>query len=261
MKLYVLTLALDAMPWIASIFGELNRLTDVDWQWVVVEGAAMPVGDTKWIQKQSARLSEDGTTQFLDALEWHPRVRVIRRAEWPGKTAMCNTGLTLCGEHGVLLQQDADELWTADQYRRIIYLFDDDPLLMRACFHCRYFLGPNVVTTDAGKENEWLRAWRYSPGKRFETHEPPVLGGSTGKAMNRRQTKSEGLVFDHYAWALPSQVAAKEKLYGKRYQGAFAGWRKLQVNGKWPVADVGSMLPAAFKGTPADVVFRDTCTS
>jgi hypothetical protein len=256
MKLYVQTLALDAMPWIAAIFAELNRLTDIDWTWSVVEGAAMPNGSTNWIARQAPRLSLDGTTEFMEALaDCHPRVRYCSRKEWASKDAMCAAAIEPFTEPGVLLQVDGDELHSADQLRRIVHLFEDDPQLMNARFHCRYFVGPNLITTDAGKPDEWRRAWRYAPGMQWVTHEPPNLAGNRGRSLSRQETTALGLVFDHYAYGLPKHVAQKEKLYGAKYAGAMAGWVKLQANTKWPLADAGRFVPA-FKGTPVDRVFE-----
>ncbi len=255
LPLHVFTIALDAMPWLACTFAELSKLTDVPWSWTIVEGAAMNVKDTSWMQSQAPRLSSDGTTEFLDAIASHPRIRVIRRLRWEGKVEMCNAAIEAGGVDGVLFQVDGDELWSADQFRRIVELFEDDPSLQMARFHCRYFVGPNIVTTDAGKADEWLRAWRFGIGMRFAKHEPPTLIGCSGKSLHRLETARMGLVFDHHAYTLPKHVAMKEKLYGPKYKGAVAGWSKLQANPSWPVKDLGVFLPPAFKGCPADRVF------
>lgn len=255
LPLCVFTLALDASPWIACIYSELMRLRDVTWRWVIVEGAAMPVADTKWIEKQEPRLSRDGTTEFLNALAHHPRIKIIRSTRWDGKAAMCQAATDNFHEAAVLIQNDADEIWSTDQYRRIVELFEDDPALMTARFHCDYMLGPNVRTTDKGKDNEWLRAWRFTPGSKWISHEPPNLSGSDGKSLTRAETAALGLVFQHHAWTLPKHVAMKEALYGPRFAGAMDGWKKLQANTEWPLRDAGRFLPAAFRGTPADRLF------
>lgn len=256
LPLHVMTLALDAMPWIACIFAELNKLTEIPWTWSVVEGAALPGGSTNWISRQAPRLSADGTTEFMEAIcPAHPRVHYVRRHEWASKDEMCVAAMAPFTVPGVLMQIDGDELWGADQLRRNVELFEDDPSLMTARFHCRYFLGPNVVTTDAGKANEWLRAWRFDPGMRWLTHEPPNLAGNRGKSLTRQETAALGLVFDHYAYALPKHVEMKERLYGPRFAGAVDGWKKLQANRVWPLRDVGQFMPAAFKGAPADKIF------
>lgn len=254
-SLSIFTLALDAMPWIACTFAELNRLNDVPWNWTIVEGAALNVGDTRWMQPQKPRLSADGTTEFLDAIAVHPRIKVIRQPQWAGKRPMCNAAVATFKERGVLMQVDADELWTCDQFRRIVEMFEDDIMLRNARFHCRFFLGPNCVTTDLGKPAEWLRVWRYEPGMTFDSHEPPILEGNHGKSITREETAARGLVFEHHSYTLPKHVAMKEALYGPKFRGALAGWHRLQANTQWPLADAGLFLPKAFSGTPCDKIF------
>lgn len=254
LPLHVFTLSLDSLPWLSCIYVELMRLRDVPWRWTIVDGAAMPVGDTRWIARQAPRNSTDGTLEFLDAIAHHPRIRVLRKKEWPGKTAMCQAATDTFTEPGVCLQCDSDEIHSTDQMRRIVELFEDDPALMNCRFHCDYLLGANIRSTDAGKDSEWLRAWRFTPGMQWVGHEPPNLAGNAGKSMSRTETAALGLTFFHASWLLPKHVAQKEKLY--RYEGALAGWRKLQANTQWPLADAGRFLPAAFRGTPCDVIFK-----
>lgn len=256
LPLHVFTIALDAMPWLACTFAELNKLTDIEWRWSVAEGAALPNGSSKWMSLQKGRLSNDGTTEFLEAIcPAHPRVDYCSQREWMSKDEMVETATEVFKSPGVLIQIDGDELWSADQLRRIVELFEDDPSLMTARFHCRYFLGPNIRSTDAGKPNEWLRAWRFTPGMKWLAHEPPNLAGNKGKSLSRQETAALGLVFDHYAYGLPKHVAQKEALYGARHRGLMDGWRKLQANTEWPVKDAGKFLPKAFAGTPCDKIF------
>lgn len=252
LPLFVYTLCLDSMPFLACIYAELMRLTDRPWLWVCVEGVAAPVADTRWIAKQSPRLSQDGTTEFLDSISVHPRIRIIRQPEWPGKTAMCNAALSHFKERGVLLQCDSDEIHTADQMRRLVELFEDDPALMMVRFHCRFMLGVNIQTTDEGKAEEWLRAWRFTPGMRYDRHEPPTLEGNHGKSMSRKESAAMNLGFDHYAYALKKHVAQKERLYKR--PGLLEGWQKLQANTEWPIKDAGDFAPT-FRGTPCDRIF------
>lgn len=255
LPLHVLTIALDAMPWLAYTFAELSRLHEIPWRWTVVHGAAMNVRDTRWMQAQKPRLSTDGTTEFLASLAHHPRITVIERPQWDGKCAMVNAAVDTFKERGVLLQVDADELWQVNQLRRIVEVFEDDPTVMLARFDCRYFLTPNVVTTDRGKATEWQRAWRFTPGMHFDSHEPPVLEGNHGKNLTREETAAYGLIFDHMAYTLSKHVDQKEKLYGPKFAGLRAGWDRLRANTDWPLADAGRFMPPAFKGCPADKLF------
>lgn len=231
-QLSIFTIVLDGMPWIACVYAELMKLHGVPWQWTIVEGAAMNVKDTAWMRRQPARLSADGTSQFLDTISLNPNITVIRNPKWEGKAAMCNAALDTFKNPGVLMQIDSDELWNAEQLRTIFELFEDDSTLGKCAFSCRYFVGPNIRTTD---DVDWWRAWRYLPGDKFVTHEPPVMFVGRGRAESRQCTAQLGLVFDHPSWLLPKHVAQKEELYGARYKGALEGWRRLQVNEKFPI--------------------------
>jgi hypothetical protein len=256
LPLFCFTLALDAMPWLAHTFAELMRLSEIPWRWSVVEGAAMPNGSTKWMGRQAPRLSGDGTTQFMEAISLgHPRIRYVARKEWQSKDEMCATAIEELDEPCVVFQIDGDEVWDAEQLRRVVELFEDDPDLMLARFHCRYFVGPNIVTTDAGNPNEWLRAWRFRPGMKWVSHEPPNLAGNVGKSMSRQETADLGFVFDHYAWALPKHVAQKEALYGPKYAGALAGWERLQRHTQFPTR-LKPFFPWAAEHVMVDRVFK-----
>jgi hypothetical protein len=246
MKLHILTIVLDGMPFLPIQFTTFNRLA-CDWTWHIVEGAAANVHCTSWCRPQPPRLSRDGSHEFIGSLSTHPRVRSIAREWWPGgKVEMCNAGIEGITEPGLLLQVDMDELWSADQIDRIVDLFSRPPRglsFSAARFFCRYFVGPNLVTLGeecyGNNPGEWLRAWRLAPGARFTQHEPPRFEGAD-EHLDRETTRGLGLVFDHYAYAFESQVAYKEQFYG--YEGAVAHWRRLQANDVWP-ARLREFLP------------------
>lgn len=227
------------MPWIGCIFAELNRLRDVDWTWHVVEGAAMNRHCSSWMAAQPARLSSDGTSEFLYSLAHHPRVKLYRKARWEGKVEMVNAPLASIASECVLLQCDSDELHTAGQLRMLGSLFENDDALAGARLSCRYFVGSALVTSGndcyGANPGEWMRAWRFTPGMRFDKHEPPVLAGNKGKILCREETAAHGLVFDHYAWATEKQCFMKQALYGHAYAGAVVGWRRLQAVTEFPV--------------------------
>lgn len=255
MKLNLLTIVLDGMPWITGHINVLNRL-QCPWHWYVIEGAAANKRDTAWMRSQIGRLSYDGTTQYLNGLARHPNVTVIRKELWDGKVEMCNAGTVLMDD-GVLLQMDSDEIWTTGQLITMIALFQNDPSLSMLRFFCRFFVGPNIVTAtdDAYGNNpgEWLRAWRFKKGMTFDKHEPPTLFGNRGKSLSREETRCHGLVFDHMSYVVEKQVAMKESIYG--YVGAAAQWKRLQQNQTWPVK-LKNFLPWVDDRATADLLVK-----
>jgi len=258
MRLEIETIVLNGMPWLPCVFVELNRLVDVDWRWRIIEGAAANVRDTSWMARQKPLLSTDGTRQFLDDLCCHPRVSVQRNAMWNGKCEMMNAPMSGMTEPGVLMQVDSDELWTAEQYRGVIRMFEEEPDLSVAHFPCTYYLSMNSYVSKEGlsanRQNDWVRAWRYRPGMRWNTHEPPVLAGNSGRHATPQETDARGLRFIHYSYATLSQVRYKEQVY--KYRNASAQWLRLRSNTAWPVTNLGDWLPWCDKTAEADTIFK-----
>lgn len=255
MKLHIITICLDAMPTLPTLFFTFNQLK-TNWRWHICEGPALNVKDTSWCKQQHPRYSEDGTHEFLEMISSHPRIHVAGKKMWPGgKVEMVNNPLPLIKEESVLLQVDADEIWTAHQIDTIVHLFDQFPEVDAMQFFCRYFVGVNILSTTpdsyGNNPHEWLRAWRFRPGDKFASHEPPLLTRKPRKVMSREETRMRDLVFDHYSWAFPNQVMYKEAFYG--YHRAFEKWLILQQNKNWPV-NLKSFLPWVDPKATADIV-------
>jgi hypothetical protein len=254
MKLHSVTLCLDGMPWLAKHLATLEA-SGLDWTWHIVHGAAANTGSTKWCKMQMPRFSIDGSAEYINSLLPHPRVRIYQRQWWPGgKDQMLNAALP--NESCVLMQIDADEIWTAEQLREIVKTFSENPTISAMKFWCRYFLGPRIIEISkdgyGNREPQGWRAWRFEPGMKWDSHEPPVLAGNKGShIISREETGAMGLVFDHFAYATEAQVAYKERFYG--YKDAVKQWRKLQANTVWPTP-LKPFFPWAGESAVADVL-------
>lgn len=259
MTLNIFTIVLDGAPWIGAQFAELCRLRDFDWHWSIVEGVSLPKADTSWMGNQGAKVSHDGTNQFLSGLASHPRITVNSRPQWNGKTEMINAALTGFKKDGVLLQMDSDELWTFHQMIELLYLFEKNPEANTAQFEMDYMLGPNVISTSTdgygNRANEWVRAWRYQRGLWMERHEPPVFNGNRGRLLDRKATSATVGSILHMAWVTPQQVGLKQRIYKGGYENAVDNWTSLQNNKEWPVKDLKSFLPWVGPNGSADLLF------
>jgi len=257
--LNIFTIVLDGAPWIGAQFAELCRLRDFDWHWSIVEGVSLPKADTSWMANQGAKVSHDGTNQFLSGLVGHPRITVNSRPQWNGKTEMINAALTAFKKDGVLLQMDSDELWTFHQMIELLYLFEKNPEANTAQFEMDYMLGPNVISTSTdgygNRANEWVRAWRYQRGLWMERHEPPVFNGNRGRLLDRKATSATVGSILHMAWVTPQQVGLKQRIYKGGYENAVDNWTSLQNNKEWPVKDLKSFLPWVGPNGSADLLF------
>ena len=178
-KLAIFTIALDAIRFLPAQLYTFNRL-DCDWTWYIAEGTAISPYNDLFNKSIAPRLSADGTTEFLNSIKAHPRVHVLQNPLWPSKTYMCNALLDLIHEPCVLMQIDADELWGPRVIEAAVRLIDDGAYDC-ARFFCRYFVGPNLVTSGhdcfGNTPDAWWRAWSFEPGQKFVTHAPPVLKG------------------------------------------------------------------------------------
>jgi Glycosyl transferase family 2 len=235
MKLVIFTICLDAEPYIERHLPVFEKLK-IPWEWRIAEGTASNTNCTKWCAPQQPGLSMDGTSEYLNKISSHPNVKVFRRQLWDGKVAMCNACIDDFSAPCVLLQVDSDEFWTTEQLEKIVHKFESNRAAMHAYFFCRYFVGSNIVTVGencyGNNRGEWLRAWRFNPGMKFISHEPPNLDGNRGAAFSRDETRMAGLVFDHFSWAYEPNVLSKLKFYkyGAHY---LSGWKQLQANNDW----------------------------
>jgi ADP-heptose:LPS heptosyltransferase len=255
LPVHFFTIVLNGQPFIRHHIEAFKNLPFA-WHWHIVEGVAELNHDTGWSKATGGKipdqlhrggLSLDGTTEYLDALqkEFPENVTLYRLPAgkfWDGKCAMVNAPLANLGEDALLWQVDADELWTYSQIIRARALFLAHPEKTAALFYCHYFVGPDLVVasrnTYGNYEHEWLRIWRYQPGDRWATHEPPRLcrGKLDLASINpfrHAETEAMGLVFQHFAYATEAQLRFKESYYG--YAGAVAQWRKLQQAETFPL--------------------------
>ncbi|HEX2768740.1 MAG TPA: methyltransferase domain-containing protein, partial [Geobacteraceae bacterium] len=169
-------------------------------------------------------------------------------AFWDGKLEMVNAPLPHISEDCLLWQIDADELWTAEQISTVRTLFLAHPNKTAAYYFCRYFVTPeDLITTHDTYGNytsyEWLRTWRFTPGSRWFSHEPPRLcrrsAGDTWQDIAcidpfmHNDTDAFGLRFQHFAYATPNQLVFKAIYYG--YSGAMASWHLLRQTMEFPV--------------------------
>jgi hypothetical protein len=147
------------------------------------------------------------------------------------ETAQINAAVDVFTRPGLLLQVDADEMWTTQQLEIMLRLFEAHPQPDHAAFAARTYFGPHRVTTHPYAygnrwQYEWIRAWRFTPGQRFLSHEPPQFEGQK-LVLGHAYTMAAGLVFDHMSYATQAQVEFKERYYG--YTHAVSQWRSLQL--------------------------------
>lgn len=261
LPIHFFTIVLNGQPFIRHHI-EVFKQLPFKWHWHIIEGVAELKHDTAWSVKLGGRINEqlhrnglsnDGTTEYINELtkQFPDNITIYRkpdRAFWDGKLEMVNAPLFNINEECLLWQVDSDELWTAEQIRTSRDMFIAEPDRTAAYYLDHFFVGENLVTTTINTYGnntsyEWLRTWRFSPGFRWATHEPPQLcklcqdgqwvDVATIKPFKHNQTGTKGLIFQHYAYATKEQVGFKEIYYG--YKNAIEQWRCLQQQNNFPV--------------------------
>lgn len=257
LPMHFFTIVLNGQPFIQYHI-EVFKQLPCRWHWHIVEGVADLKHDTAWSVKNGGKvtnelhkngLSKDGTTEYIDQLiaQYPDNITVYRKPPgqfWDGKKEMVNAPLNSINEECLLWQVDIDELWTLTQIMTVKQLFALYPERTAALYWCWYFVGEHLVvsTRNCYSQNphqEWLRTWRFQPGCRWDAHEPPILVNKQGKNLAKikpfthDETEKYGLIFQHFAYVTPDQIAFKEKYYG--YKNAVEQWLKLQEVDQFPV--------------------------
>lgn len=261
LPIHFFTIVLNGEPFIRHHI-DLFRHLPFDWHWHIVEGVADLRHDTAWALANGGRidhrqhnngLSIDGTSGYLDDLAaLFPYNISIYRPEpgtfWDGKLSMVNAPLEAIRQECLLWQVDVDEFWTAEQICTARQLFLDHPDRIAAFYWCRFFVGKHLMVSSRNcySQNpafEWLRTWRFTPGCRWQAHEPPQLHfpNSDGTTIDlaslnpftHAETEAKGLVFQHFAYLLPQQLRFKESYYG--YSQALFHWIRLQKEREFPI--------------------------
>ena len=262
LPIHFFTIVLNGEPFIQYHIEILKKLP-FQWHWHIIEGVADLKHDTAWSLPKGGRISDDihsqglsvdGTTKYLDRLkQLYPENMTIYRQPkgifWDGKQEMVNAPLGNINQECLLWQIDVDELWTLEQICAGRQLFINNPEKTAAFYWCWYFVGENlVISTRNGyaqnPQQEWLRTWRFKPGMKWATHEPPKLiaplangeYGDVGEVnpLLHEETEKQGLIFQHFAYCTPEQLRFKEQYYG--YKGAISDWLRLQKQTQFPVA-------------------------
>jgi hypothetical protein len=279
LPIHFFTIVLNGQPFITYHLGAFRHLP-FEWHWHIVEGVARLVHDTAWSARRGGRVEEtshhrgcsiDGTTAYLDqiAAAEPERITLYRKSPgefWDGKREMVSAPLCNLHRPCLLWQIDTDELWRPDQITAVRRLFLEQPQRSAAFFWCDYFVGPEAVVVTRynytqDPRYEWLRVWRYRPGDRWRSHEPPTLirlGEESAVVdvadlapFGHDETEDVGAVFQHYAYATEAQLRHKESYYGQAE--ALAQWLRLQAS-----VDRSCRLRDFFSWVPDDVLADTT---
>jgi len=207
-------------------------------KWIIVEGATKNVKCSSWCQEMPEAFHDeeghsiDGTKEFLEELSKNPKVDVYFGSDlWDGKVSMFNHGLEQSNpEDGFLWEIDIDEYWTSSQVANTETLMTNTGADV-ASFVCDYLLTEDIIVLGNWGENRaegYKRCWKYTKGKQYISHIPPVLDGEKSLLPWNYTPR-----FKHLSYYYEDTVKFKSKFY-TNHENIYEGWKKI-TSGEIPL--------------------------
>lgn len=210
-------------------------------KWIIVEGASKNTFCTSWCNDMPEKYhkdghSTDGTIKYItDTLQKYqhgPEIVLVQTdGFWDGKTAMFNAALKHIDRPCYLWQVDIDEYWDKWQLENAEKILENTGTDV-GLFCCDYLLSHDVIVKgDWGEslKHGYKRLWKYQPGRKFLSHEPPRIEGE-GKALPPAYMPR----FLHKSYYYRKDVEFKAAWYGK-HENILEGWSDIvEGNTKLP---------------------------
>lgn len=233
MKRIAISIILNGANHLTRQIAEFNTPLNFD-KWIIVHGASKNTKCTAWCKEIPDEYHAKGKS--IDATETllrqykaiHPNIEVIEKEGlWDGKVDMFNAALEHVTEDCWLWQVDIDEYWGSNQLRGAEEVLDNLGADV-GTFACDYLLNENIIVRGAWGESVqhgYRRLWKYQPGRKFLSHEPPVIEGEKAQCPTHLLPRFKHLSYYDYA-----DVKFKAAWYGN-HENIFEGWSDI-VSGK-----------------------------
>ncbi|OGV45528.1 MAG: hypothetical protein A2X46_09160 [Lentisphaerae bacterium GWF2_57_35] len=205
----------------AELFLEacLEAIYDFAHQILIVEGS---VPQARWDADPSGR-SRDRTLEILRAFpDPQHKIKLVASQAWNHKDDMVNACLPeVTGDY--LMHLDADEIWTSEALSRLREELQKDPSITCVEFAPHHFWHRfETVLVDGHWDAPFMRVFKFEPGARWKSHEPPVLLNPQGQAYNdiRRVNGARewGITFHHYNYLTEEQARWKNEFFKRYYR-------------------------------------------
>jgi len=203
-------------------------------QWIVVEGASKNVFCTSWCSQVPDEYHNNGnsiddTMKILDEIVSHNDMRrcqvTVLKASglWEGKLTMFNEAIKCIQEPCWLWEIDIDEYWRPEQLGHSEAILEH----LKAdigTFACDYMLSENIIVRGEWGESithGYRRLWKYEPGRKFISHEPPIIEGMKTICPTKLLPR-----FRHLSYFYEKDVLFKSKWYGD-HENIHTGWKNI----------------------------------
>jgi glycosyltransferase involved in cell wall biosynthesis len=176
--------------------------------------------------------SRDGTLQALYEFKKNEdpenKIQIVtRNGFWPQKDELGKNRTIQSRAYAeratgdYLWQVDIDEFYKPEDMRRILTMLETDPSITTVSFKRLTFWGSPDYLVDGWNisTEEVHRIFKWAPGYRYLTHEPPTVLDREGRDlrtlhyMTGTKMKRRGIYQYHYAVLFPKQMREKALLY------------------------------------------------
>ena len=233
-------------------------------KWVVVEGASLSNGSTKWCNEFPKEFhknggSIDGTREFLlDISKKTEKLHlVISNGFWQSKDHQVNRAIEEVNKIAKkcwLWEIDIDEQW--DAYQMDQAEFELQKIGAKAaCFRSICFIGKKLrAIGDWGEARTYgyTRLWKWE-GERFICHEPPVLEGLMGVDPTMLTP-----VFKHFNYYFEKDVIFKDHWYGG-HENIYERWKLINsLDHRFFPMHISNLIVGPWGNSNSAIVYDDS---
>ncbi len=145
------------------------------------------------------------------------KIRLVASRSWEHKDEMVEAYLSkVTGDY--VFHVDSDEIWLRETLEKIRAILAKDSSITCLEFHPLHFWHNfQTVLVEGHWEEPFMRIFKYEPGARWKSHEPPILLNPQGVPYNNirkvNATREWGLSFHHYSYLTPEQAKWKSRFF------------------------------------------------
>ncbi len=188
---------------------------------LVVEGAIETVRSISTSDGHSTDTTRESILGFIKDEDPHKKVKFITRdGFWKEKDEMSQAyARAATGDY--LWQIDVDEFYLEEDMSQIIKLLENDPTISGISFKMKSFWGGVDYTEEGPIFGDIYRIFKFGPGYRYTTHEPPVVLDDQGRNLKKMNwidgyaMQKNKIFMYHYSLVFPGIVREKARFYEK----------------------------------------------
>jgi predicted O-methyltransferase YrrM len=195
----------------------LESIYDFAYEILIVEGACP---QARW-DANSRGTSRDRTLEIIQSFtDPDNKIKLVASRAWDHKDQMVNAYIPyVSGDY--LFQVDSDEIWNKVALENIRRVLSAEPDITCLEFNpLQFWHNFETVLVGGHWEEPFMRIFRFEPGARWQSHEPPILLNPRGQAYNNIKrinlTDKYGVTFFHYSYVTEQQARWKWEFF-KRY--------------------------------------------